>query len=56
MLMSYRPQSYSDFKTQRFELYQRKINAILLNINQTSLEEKDKSELKKILAKTLLEN
>lgn len=56
MMMDYKPFSYSDFKNQRFEKYQKKIDAILLNINQTSLEEKDKIELKKMLATNLLEN
>lgn len=47
-------QKYEDVKEQAFQRYNRKIEAIILNLNSNSLKESDKTKIKKQLAQKLL--
>ena len=48
--------SYKDQKRVTFEKYERKVKAIVLNINQNSLTKEDKKRLKNKLAKILTDS
>jgi hypothetical protein len=41
---------YADFKKQTFDKYERKVMAIILNIDQSSLKEGDRIALRKMLS------
>lgn len=49
-----RPPKYADVKRETFEKYERKIEAIIKNIDDNSLYQSDKVELKKRLALKLV--
>lgn len=51
-----RDNSYVKFKNEKFKKYTNKIDAIIININQTSLKDHDKVVLKRKLIQKLIES